>query len=184
MRIVFNPFTNNLDYAGEASGPGSGAVFTLTGNSGGAVSPDGSGNINTLGGSGITIVGTPLSNTLTANLNSYSNLTTTTTNATPDTSMTIALGAVAGVYTFDVNVSAFNATDVAGAGYSIFATVRTDGASATLVGTPDKIVNEETAMINANADVTVNANTAVISVTGIAAKTIRWRAISFYTFVS
>lgn len=40
---------------------------TLTGNSGGAVPPDGSGNINLLGnnGTGINIVGTPLSNLLT-----------------------------------------------------------------------------------------------------------------------
>ena len=181
MRFQFNPFTQNLDIV-DVGGSGGGPVYTLTGNSGGAIGPDGVGNINVLGGSGITIVGT--TNTLTANLNSYFNQTTTTTDATPDDSMTIALGATPGLYTFDINISAFNATDTLGAGYSIFASVRTDGATATVIPTPDKIVNEEVGMTDANATVVASANNAVIRVTGIAAKTIRWRAITFYTLVT
>ena len=43
-------------------------VSTLTGNSGGAVSPDGSNNINTVGTGSITIVGNPGTNTLTTQL--------------------------------------------------------------------------------------------------------------------
>lgn len=51
----------------SGGGGGSGSVVTLTGNSGGAVSPDGGGNINVVGGSNVTVVGTPLTNTLTIN---------------------------------------------------------------------------------------------------------------------
>jgi hypothetical protein len=43
-------------------------IETLTGDSGGAVGPNGAGNINMVGGSNITTVGTPGTNTLTINL--------------------------------------------------------------------------------------------------------------------
>lgn len=111
----------------------------------------------------------------------------TTNNATPDTSLAMALGAVAGVYTFDVQIAALDTTDGQGLGYAIFGTVRTDGVSATLVGTPDKIVNEENAPVNlsaCDANLTVNLNTAVISLTGIAATTIKWRVLATFVFVS
>ncbi len=46
----------------------SGPIQTLTGNSGGPVGPDGAGNIDILGGTGINIVGSPGANTLTVNI--------------------------------------------------------------------------------------------------------------------
>jgi len=171
--------------------PGTIDIVTITGNSGGAVSPDAGGNINVVGGTlstgvggGITTVGNLSANTLTLSLTSYSSQTVTTTDATPNNSMTIALGAVPGVYTFDINVSAFDVTDTAGAGYSLFGTIRTTGAAAVLVGVPDKIINQEAAMATSNVILTVSGNNAVIQVTGVAAKTIDWKAITFYTFVS
>ena len=48
-------------------------VVTLTGNSGGAVPADASGNINTLGTGSITVVGSPGTNTLTAQLTGLTN---------------------------------------------------------------------------------------------------------------
>lgn len=44
-------------------------IVTLTGNSGGAVSADGSNNINVIGSGPVTITGAPLTHTLTASLN-------------------------------------------------------------------------------------------------------------------
>lgn len=166
-------------------GGGSSDVSTLTGNTGGAVPPT-AGNINIVGSStsGITFAGNPATSTLTASLNSYSSQTVTTTDATPNSSMTIALGSTPGVYTFDINISAFDTTDIAGAGFSLFGTVRTTGSAGTLVGVPDKIVNQEAAMSTSDATITVSGNNAVIQVTGVASKTIDWRAITFYTFVS
>lgn len=52
-------------WLGGSGGGGSGSVLTLTGNSGGAVGPNGSGNINLIGSGGITITGNPGTNTLT-----------------------------------------------------------------------------------------------------------------------
>lgn len=181
--FVFNPFTRNLDFVGQSNSPG-GALKTLTGDTGGAISPDSSDNINILGGTGASVAGNAGTHTLTVNLNSYSNQTVTTTNATPNNSMTIPLGAVPGVYTFDINISAYDLTDAVGAGYSIFGTIRTDGSAGTLIGTPDEIVNEDTIMQATDLGLVVSGNNAVIQVTGILATTIHWRSITFYTFVS
>lgn len=64
MPYVFNPFTNNLDITDITVLP-PGTVATLSGNSGGAVSPD-LGNIEVIGdGTTITVVGDPSSHTLT-----------------------------------------------------------------------------------------------------------------------
>lgn len=59
-----------------------GGVATLTGNSGGAVSPT-AGNINVLGGTGINIVGNPGTSTLTVSTTGTTNLTYTNVNTTP-----------------------------------------------------------------------------------------------------
>jgi alkaline phosphatase len=156
----------------------------LTGDVGGAVGPDAAFNINLLTGAGLTTTGVPASNTITWTLDNYSNQTATTSDAVPNVTMTIPLGAVAGVYTVDVNVSAYNVTDSAAAGFSLFGTVKTNGAVGTLVGLPDKIVNNEVAMATSDANIIVSGNNMVIQVTGIAAKVINWRAITFYTFIS
>lgn len=62
MGYKYNPFTGNLDRVG----PGSGSVVveSLTGDSGGAVGPDGAFNINVLGNPDIDIVGDSGTNTL------------------------------------------------------------------------------------------------------------------------
>ncbi len=66
MRFVNNPFTDKLDVA-SLQGSGAGQIETLTGNSGGAVGPDVTFNLNLLGNNtqGINIVGSPGTNTLT-----------------------------------------------------------------------------------------------------------------------
>lgn len=64
-----------MSQSGAAVGSGSASpdVEKLTGNSGGAVSPDASFNINTLGSGSITIVGSPGTNTLTTQLTGLTN---------------------------------------------------------------------------------------------------------------
>lgn len=56
MTFKFNPFTDKLDIVGTVGGVGT--VITLTGNSGGAINPDGAGNINVVGSGNITVAGT------------------------------------------------------------------------------------------------------------------------------
>lgn len=109
----------------------------------------------------------------------------TTTNATPTTLTTFALGATPGVYNFDIQIVGYDLTDVEGIGYFISGSVRTTGAAASLVGTPDKIINEVIGVTTAaDATLIVSGNNAIVQVTGIASKTINWNALSQYIFVS
>ncbi len=73
MPFRFNPFTDKLDLAETGALPPGGGVQTLTGNSGGAVGPNLSNNINTVGSGSITIVGNPGTNTTTTQLTGLTN---------------------------------------------------------------------------------------------------------------
>lgn len=94
--------------------------------------------------------------------------------------VTFALGATPGTYTFEVNTSAFESTTPASAGYSLFGTVRTTGAAAVLVGTPDKIVNEEAALTGCDINLVVSGNNAIIRSTGTAGLTVGWNSVGYY----
>ncbi len=59
-----------------------GDIITLTGNSGGAVGPT-AGNVNILGGTGITVAGNPGTSTLTLNLTGVSYMTYTGVSTSP-----------------------------------------------------------------------------------------------------
>ena len=61
MRFILNPFSRRLDAFEADVGP-SGDVESITGDSGGAVGPDGSGNISMLGSPDISFAGTPGTN--------------------------------------------------------------------------------------------------------------------------
>ena len=65
MGYRFNPLPWRFDRV--EGGTPAGDVETLTGDTGGAVGPDGAFNINVLGGSGISVAGNPGTNTLTIN---------------------------------------------------------------------------------------------------------------------
>ena len=107
-----------------------------------------------------------------------------TTDATPTIISSFPCGATPGVYNFDIQVGGFDLTDVAGCGYFMSGSVRTNGTTAFLVGTPDKIVNEELVTKPCDANLAVSGNNAIILVTGIAAKNINWKCLSQYIFVS
>lgn len=133
---------------------------------------------------GVQTDGSSGSNTLTIQLTNRVQGTATTVDATPTTVSTFALGATPGVYNFDIQIAGYDTTDIAGIGYFISGSVRTTGAAAILVGTPDKIVNDEAATVTCDANLTVSGNNAIVQVTGIAGKNIDWRALSQYIFVS
>lgn len=106
----------------------------------------------------------------------------TTTNATPTTLASFSLGATPAVFTFDIQIACFNATAVNGDGYFISGSARTNGTTAVLCGSPDKIVNEEVAD-TADANMIVSGNNVVIQAVGIAAVTHRWRVVATYVQV-
>lgn len=55
MPFKFNAITNRLDITGVSGGGG--GISSITGNSGGPIGPDGSGNINIIGGGSVTVTG-------------------------------------------------------------------------------------------------------------------------------
>lgn len=109
-----------------------------------------------------------------------------TTNATPTTVITFDASAV-GTYIFEFKSSAFNETDLLGAGFSLFSAVRSNGVDTFLCGTPDKIANKETGMELTDVNVVVGGlgNTNVFfQVTGLAGKTITWCCVGLYCLSS
>jgi hypothetical protein len=90
---------------------------------------------------------------------------------------------VIGTYSIEARVSAYNTTSTLGAGYSIFGAVRFDGVNSNLCGTPDKIINEEGTMSNANCTLTVSGANILINGVGYAAQTINWSVVGLYTFI-
>ena len=120
-------------------------------------------------------------NTVTVQLTNRCQGTGSTVGAVTADLVTLSLGATPGTYTLEARVAGFNAATPASAGYSLFATVRTTGAAAVLVGTPDKIVNEEAALAACDATVVVSGNTAIIRVTGTAGLTVSWNTAALYT---
>lgn len=90
--------------------------------------------------------------------------------------ITFPLGVTAGTYSIEVQVSGFESGTPAGIGVTLTAAVRTDGAAATLIGSPDKVALAEAALTTATADVVVSGNNAIVQVTGVLALTINWVA--------
>ena len=163
---------------------GGGPVGTLTGDVGGAVPPDGANNINLLTGPGLTSTGVPGTNTITFTLDGTNEGTATTIGAVTADPLTVALGATPSTYTFEARIAGFEATTPAGCGYQIFGAVRTTGAAAVLIGTPDVIVNEEAALVTGDADLVGSANNAIFRVTGVAGLTIHWKCTATFTQVT
>ena len=147
-------------------------------------------NLNVIGG--VSVVTTGSGSTITIDVRNFIAGTATTIGNVTSDAITLALGATPATYSIDVRISAFSNTDevgtpiaAAGSGYNLFATVRTDGTNAFLVGTPDKIINEDVALITSDVNVVVDlSNNAIVRVLGISGRTIRWRAVGLYTSVS
>jgi hypothetical protein len=108
----------------------------------------------------------------------------TTDGATPVTLSTFSLGATPGTYLFTTKIIAYNTTDGLGAGYSVASTVRTNGITATSIGANTAFSDEEGVMSGVAVIQGVSGNSDVITVTGITGKTINWRVLTDYIFVS
>lgn len=133
-------------------------------------------------------------NTLTVQLTNRAVGSVVTTGAVTSTLITLPLGATPGVYTFDITVSGFAKTGIGsplGCGFTIVGSVRTDGASATLI--PTQVVDhfEEGALGNpteVTAVLAVSGNNALVNVTGktdgAAGFVIDWQGTLLYTLAT
>jgi hypothetical protein len=128
---------------------------------------------------GITTTGS--GSTLTTSLTNRVHGTSSSSGAATTDIATFPLGGTPGTFVFEAKVAGFDSTTPGSVGYSLFGTVRTDGATGTVVGTVDRIVNEDPALNSANCTIVVSGNNAIIQGTGVAGKNINWSAVSLYT---
>lgn len=111
--------------------------------------------------------------------------TATTTDGTTTVALyTFPLGAVPGTYIFTTTVVAYNITDSTSAGYASYRTVRTTGAAGVLISANISSIAEEGVMTASEVTNSISGNGVLLNVIGIAGKTINWRAVTTYIFVS
>jgi len=133
---------------------------------------------------GIRTDGSSGSNTLTVQLTNRLQGTGTTVGATTADLVTFSLGATPGAFNFELKVVGFDSATPSATGFTILGTMRTSGAAATLVGTPDETVIENAAMLTCDVDMVASGNNLIIRSTGVAGLTISWNVVSTYVFTS
>lgn len=69
-------------------------------------------------------------------------------------------------------------------GFNVFGVVRSDGLSATIVQTPDKLYNRNNAIVTSDSNLSTSGNNMILTVTGVVDYTIKWRASVTYTLVT
>lgn len=138
--------------------------------------------LNVLGGPGVQTSADPnLSNNLFVNLqNSFVDQAQTIGAVTADIT-TFPLTA-AGTYTIESRLAAWESTGPNGAGFAINGVVRSNGVTATLIGDSDGFFHSDTALNDADVNIVVSGNNAIVRVTGVAGLTINWGAFTVYVF--
>lgn len=111
--------------------------------------------------------------------------TVTTSDGTSQTATIASLnmGGTAGVYLVEGSILAYNLTQSSGAAYTFAGAAVTDGATGTEIAVEAKDIFEQSTMTAANITLGVSANTASITVFGIATETIKWSALFTYRFL-
>ena len=166
-------------------------IETITGDTGGPVGPDVAFNLNLIGAessdndvNGITVAGTPGTNTEAVTLTNRLFGSGTTTGAITTNLVTFPLSVVPGAYPMAITIVGFDAADVAGASYTLTACFLTDGVNAVEVEITNFYEDEDLTLDLANWDIFPSANNIIVQVLGVAGKTINWRVLGTYIFVS
>lgn len=97
--------------------------------------------------------------------------------------ITFALSASASVYRFEFKVTGRDTASGDGVGYSVFASVRTDGAAATVIESPFYDADEDNSLSTALIDVVASGNSIILQATGVAGQTINYSAVGYYVVV-
>ena len=172
----------------DSGGSPAADVETLTGNDSIIVGPDGAFNINVLGAISsdfnileLQTVGNAGTNTIT--ITQFNTITGFVSVAGGTTANIISfdLDATAAAFIMDISMVCTNTVNAEAAGYNIFGTIRTDGAAATLVGVPDKVVNEDVLMIPGDANMSASVNNFLLTYTAPAGLNVDVTAYVKYT---
>lgn len=139
-------------------------------------------NLNVLGGSGVETYADPdPSDNLFIKIKNSNTAQAQTIGAVTADIITVPL-TVAGTYTFEIRVAAWESTGPNGGGYSKNAVIRSTGAAATLIGDSDGFVHTDTALEDSDVNIIASGNNAIIRLLGVAGLTINWGAFSVYIF--
>ena len=155
-------------------------VSTLTGNSGGAVGPTAN-NINVIGANGIVVAGNPGTSTLTISptevVLSGTATTTGATTANINVSIPVPTNSTVSVR---VNLAGYDSTANLGVGGEMLASVKNVSGTLSIVGTPDRTKNNDTALNDTSWTLITSGTNALVQVTGTAngggSNVINWRA--------
>ncbi len=175
----------------SGSGPPPGSVVSLTPDQGGVVLPDGAGNINVFGqtstidndngirtfNGGASELDVRLTNRLTGSGTAVGAVTTDL--------VTFSLGA-SGSYRFNFLVAGRDTAGAAvgqGVGYTIDGSARTDGATATIISTPDIDADEDVALTTALISLIASGNNIIVRATGVAGETLTYKLVGTYVVV-
>lgn len=115
--------------------------------------------------------------TVTTQLTNRQTGTVTTANATLTTIQTISLGATPGTFYFFGNIQAFNASGPAGGTYSFSGGYRTNGITATELGTEFHDEFEDVVLVSSDIFLNTSGNNVLIQVQGVAATSINWSSV-------
>ena len=119
-------------------------------------------------------------NTVTIFLTNRSTGLVTTADATLTTIITLPLGAVAGTFYVYGNVQAFDAATPSSGAYSYSGGFRTDGVTATELGTEVHDEFEDPALVTSDIFISASGNNVILQVQGVAATSINWGALLEY----
>lgn len=107
----------------------------------------------------------------------------TSTNASVENIVTFPLGATDACYRFQFLITGRDTATNDSAGYTMFASAKTDGATASVVATPFTDNDEDPALLLATVGLIASANNVILQVTGVAGQTIAYKTVGSYVVV-
>ena len=167
-----------MSQAGLATSNGLPTPTTFVTDSGNAIPVGNILNVVTPGGGTDGISTSGSGNTITVTLSGAIDGTGTTIGAVTADLITIPLGAVATTYTIEAKISGFESTTPAGCGYNLICVARTTGAAASIVGTQDKYVAEDAAIVACDGNFVASGNNIIVRVLGTVGLTVNWNSSS------
>lgn len=97
--------------------------------------------------------------------------------------ITFDLGATDASYRFEFRVAGRDTATGDSVGYSLFASFKTDGATATIVDNQFKDADEDTSLETGDMNVVASGNNVIVRATGVVDQTITYSAVGYYVVV-
>ncbi len=133
---------------------------------------------------GIEAIANPnLSNNLEILLTNRLTGTATSTNASVESLVTFALGASVATYRVSFDVAGRDTVSGDGVGYTLWGTVKTNGAAASIISSPFIDNDEDASLLGADITLIASGNNVILTVTGVAGRTINYKAVGQYVVI-